>query len=1056
MGRRFKTGLKLSFKIWNFILPITIILIFIILGIINIFGQASIIRSDIINETQNDREEFQTFFSGKLISINNSIENIIDSSIFQNLINNSLLFNKSSPQFNTLRNLFIYVIKVHESIFQLRLLNSSGFEVFRLDKANSGQITESSYFQNKSSRDYFILAKETNPNYNHTIIFDSQVNLNIENGSIQIPSIETLRFYVPLFLKSQFLGLFIININFKILIQHSSLFNSNSINSDLRPFLVNNQGDYLVHYNSSKEITYTTDNSLKNYNLFIDYTLNNNSFNKDEIFYYNHIQNSFPDALSLYFSKSGNLTTLLKINIGSAPIHSFIFLGFEYFPVQHFNSFFNYIFLTIVVIIILGLLLFSLFHFMNNKLIYNPLNEMNKTLLILEKENIKTGDSNFFIKELNELEKHIFTLSDNLNLQRVQNEKNLIEINYQNQILEEKVEKRTNELNELLKRYKWVFNNAGDGIILYEIDPSVYEETIIDANKVVYEKYGYTKDEFLKLKLKDFSRTPNDQYIKKALAEVISTKSAYFSGTHYTRDGKELAVEIRTSVYTDNGKIFNISIVRDLTERTKNLLLIRKLSKIVEQALNSIFIIDNNGFVEFINESFLLISGFSKDEFLRQNFKISLTDKSKIIFENLLKNDLESNSTWTGELEHVKVDNSKYWTTTSITRLADDHGNVMNYFIIEDDITADKKMNEQLKEKTTLYLEEKLKIETILNNIPFGVIVIKNKLEIIYLNKNIKMILQNEFDLNLDLGVGIDNLESLDFLRDSFEFIKDNKTYTRVLKLKSNKQWEITFNLIKVESLDEIAIVIFKDISENVEFEIVQKQFVTTISHELRTPIYSILLSINNLNTFSSKLTTDQKNSLLNLINQNSVILKNMVEDLLILSKIDKRELTIRSWEKFQVRDEIENIINQFNSLLLEKQLIVKFLNNNSPFIYGDIERFQQVIRIIIENAIKYSYKENQILINLSDDYIGNYNSSNQKGILIIVQDFGMGIPESEQKFITKRFFRGTNVQNIEGTGIGLSILKEILLLLKGEFYFESTEGKGTKVILFLPFNIKK
>ena len=230
-----------------------------------------------------------------------------------------------------------------------------------------------------------------------------------------------------------------------------------------------------------------------------------------------------------------------------------------------------------------------------------------------------------------------------------------------------------------------------------------------------------------------------------------------------------------------------------------------------------------------------------------------------------------------------------------------------------------------------------------------------------------------------------------------------------------------------------------------------QKQFVTTFYNELRTQIASILLSINNYISYREKLNEEQNRNLLTIIQQNANVLKNIVEDLLIISHIDNKKLQLRNWIQLNLSTQIKQVIMQLEPQAVMKNIEIQLNCEFSINIYCDDERLSQILRIPLENAIKYSFNDQNIIINCMDSYIGPYNSKNEKGILISIKDFGLGIKSSELKFLFRRFFRGSNVQHLQGTGIGLSILNDLVNLLKGSVFVESTENTGTEILIFLP-----
>lgn len=131
------------------------------------------------------------------------------------------------------------------------------------------------------------------------------------------------------------------------------------------------------------------------------------------------------------------------------------------------------------------------------------------------------------------------------------------------------------------------------------------------------------------------------------------------------------------------------------------------------------------------------------------------------------------------------------------------------------------------------------------------------------------------------------------------------------------------------------------------------------------------------------------------------------------------------------MRDIIDdNLHIQFTSNLIHKEMMM------------DKKAYRTIIQNLISNAIKYSPKGGHINIELQ---------TNQQQLLIIISDEGLGIPEEDQRHLFERFYRATNASNIQGTGLGLNIIKKYVELLGGQISFKSTLGKGTSFHISIP-----
>jgi signal transduction histidine kinase len=241
-----------------------------------------------------------------------------------------------------------------------------------------------------------------------------------------------------------------------------------------------------------------------------------------------------------------------------------------------------------------------------------------------------------------------------------------------------------------------------------------------------------------------------------------------------------------------------------------------------------------------------------------------------------------------------------------------------------------------------------------------------------------------------------------------------------------------------------------QDITVFIEFDNSRKAFVSSISHELRTPLTAILLSVQNLERYKSKLSEEEQMVLVRIILQRTALLNQMVDDLLIYSKIESKKLILK-WEMFNLKAIIEEVIAQLEPKQILKEIVLEMEIDPKIQIYGDIIRISQIFRILLDNAIKYSPNNAVVEVKAIEHYLGKFNPNKLEGVLIQVIDFGIGIKENDLKNLFQRFYRSEDVRDIQGTGLGLSIAKELVLLHHGEIFVESQYGKGSTFSVFLP-----
>jgi signal transduction histidine kinase len=175
-----------------------------------------------------------------------------------------------------------------------------------------------------------------------------------------------------------------------------------------------------------------------------------------------------------------------------------------------------------------------------------------------------------------------------------------------------------------------------------------------------------------------------------------------------------------------------------------------------------------------------------------------------------------------------------------------------------------------------------------------------------------------------------------------------------------------------------------------------------------------------------------------------------MVEDLLVASRIEAGRFSI-NWQTFSLNQILDEVLIQMNAKRREKEISLEVISNPEISLMGDGKRIGQVLRILIDNAIKFSSRESKVILRVEDNYKGVYSKSSKVGVLIQVVDSGRGILDKDLPFIFERYFRSEDIADIPGSGVGLSIAKTIIEEHNGNICVESEYGTGSTFSVFLP-----
>jgi len=268
------------------------------------------------------------------------------------------------------------------------------------------------------------------------------------------------------------------------------------------------------------------------------------------------------------------------------------------------------------------------------------------------------------------------------------------------------------------------------------------------------------------------------------------------------------------------------------------------------------------------------------------------------------------------------------------------------------------------------------------------------------------------------------------------------------LEVKLNKR---TYTLIvtPVENVDYVNIY-GMDITERKKAEERLSQLISTVSHELRTPITVLLMSLEYLTQHKGTIKEDLKEKLMDGISRNIHLLNELAEDILLISRIDENRLELK-WKAYNPLEIINEILYLMEPIGKEKGIHFEVDIDDEIHLKGDPKRIDQLFRIIIDNAIKYSEENSKVEIRAIKNHQGKYNINKNPGTLFQFKNLGHGIPKEDLPYIFERFFRAGNVNEIAGTGLGLAIAKDLIEAHKGNLFVESESEKGTTFYLFLP-----
>lgn len=645
--------------------------------------------------------------------------------------------------------------------------------------------------------------------------------------------------------------------------------------------------------------------------------------------------------------------------------------------------------------------------------------------------------------------------------------------------------------------YEQLFEAAGEGLIL-----SDSKGVIILSNPSANKIFGYASEGLEGMKIEDLiPKDKKDKHLEhRRHYNARPSKRTMGAGmTLFARkkNGVNLPVEISLNHFKREGELFVMAMITDITKKWELDQQLRKEKETVQMYLDvasAIFlVIDKNGAIELLNKTGEELLGVKEHEVLNHNwFEEFVCKKDLKLAKEFINKVLESRKSLFNTVEYrIKTKkNEDRIISWHVSPLINTNGNVHGVLCSGQDITERIEAEEKLKlyanrlekmvEERTKKLTEVVKsLEGANTKLEHQNRKIKQAQELLQESQELYRIIARNFpkgtisvfDKNLnyvfvegkelyELGVTSEMLIGTNLLDRLSPEVKDEteKALLSVFKGEAKKielHQRDNFYLLNAVPLKDIKgdvsqiMVVEQNITESkmVEESIknalkkerdlgeLKTRFVSMASHEFRTPLSTILSSVSLIKKYLENESPDKIDKHINRIKSSVSNLTNILNDFLSLGKLEEGKIAVHI-ETLIIEEFAKELTEELQSQAKDGQNInYKHIGNEISFKI-DKGILRNIITNLLSNALKYSTPKDKILF--------TSEISNEE-LKINVRDTGIGIPAEEQKFLFDRFFRAKNASNIQGTGLGLNIVKKYVDLLEGEISFSSSAEKGTR-----------
>ncbi len=495
----------------------------------------------------------------------------------------------------------------------------------------------------------------------------------------------------------------------------------------------------------------------------------------------------------------------------------------------------------------------------------------------------------------------------------------------------------------------------------------------------------------------------------------------------------------------------------DVTKQHEARLAIALRERALQAVTNGIVITDlqqpDNPII-YVNPAFEKITGYTLDEVVGQNCRLlSRHDRSQPEVSQL-RDAVAARKPCTVTLENCRKDGSKFWNQISITPLVNPlTGTTTHYVGVQTDITERKRNDD-------LLLEWLSRLDAVFTLSPDPLVCFDDGGKISYAN----VAAERAFCTNMgaltgmsltDFGAHIERLLDRDHpgFRLPAARPEDNAPHEAadlaqdcILHLAHPNPCTLHQTYRYCGASSTSLVLYYRDVTREAELDRMKSEFLSTAAHELRTPMASIMGFSELL--MMRKYDEARTRELLGIINRQAQRLTSLLTDLLDLARIEARRAESFRFEPVPLHQAIDDAIGAF-LMPDERHRLVLELPARLPHIRMDRAKFQQAMLNLLSNACKFSPAGGDVEVAIRDQH--------PEGLAFIgvsVRDHGIGMNAEEASRAFERFYRTDRSGHIPGTGLGLSLVREIMMIHGGAVTLESEVDHGTCITLWFPLTL--